>query len=190
VLTARKNWSASEIEYVKQHVGIFKIQTIADKLGRSEQSVLNKMKKLGLSNTKNQTGYLTTNELSDILKVDRTVIRGWMKRHGLTYIKRATRTTKKFYLIHPKDFWEWAEKHQEKIDFSKIEANSIVPEPAWVNKQRKIKKKPSYKVWSTKEEKLLLQMRLEDMSVKRAAQILGRSEVSIQRKYDRLIKEI
>ena len=39
------------------------------------------MKRLGLSNTKLQTGFLTIGELAKVLKVDRNTIRWWIKRH-------------------------------------------------------------------------------------------------------------
>ena len=79
-------------------------------MDRTYTAVIVKMKRLGLSNTKLQTGFLTIGELAKVLKVDRTTIRWWIKRHGLPYKKRITRKSKSFHLIDSSEFWEWAER--------------------------------------------------------------------------------
>ncbi|WP_142383608.1 helix-turn-helix domain-containing protein [Bacillus sp. V5-8f] len=182
----RKNWTEVEIEFLKEQVGIMKLSTIARQLGRTEQALLSKMKRIGISNTKAQTGYLTTYELAKALKVDPATVRGWISRHGLNCTKKITRTTKKFYLIHPEDFWQWAEVNREKLDFSKIEYQSIIPEPCWVAGERKKEKTANYKAWSIKEEEKLLVLFSEGYSAKEVAGRLNRSIVSVQRKYGRL----
>ncbi|RFU66578.1 helix-turn-helix domain-containing protein [Peribacillus glennii] len=182
----RKNWTEAEITFMKENVGIVKLSTIARQLERTEQALLSKMKRIGISNTKAQTGYLTTCELAKVLKVDPATVRGWISRHGLSCTKKATRMTKKFYLIHPEDFWKWAEVNRKKLDFSKIEYQSIIPEPSWVALERKKEKPVNYKAWSVKEEKKLLMMFSEGYSAKEVAGRLNRSIVSVQRKYGRL----
>lgn len=182
----RKNWTQEEIRFLKENVGSMKISTISQKLNRTENSVMCKMKKMGIAYTKNQTGHLSTHQLGKLLSVDRTTIIGWMKRHGLKYSKKVTRSTKCFYFIDPNDFWEWAERNREKIDFSKIECNSIAPEPVWVRNERDKPKEEHYKVWSVKEERALKMMVLSGYSFNEVAQKLSRTKTSVQRKYQRL----
>ncbi|WP_209124905.1 helix-turn-helix domain-containing protein [Alkalihalobacillus sp. BA299] len=182
----RKNWTEEEIYFLLENVGTIKLTTIAQKLNRSEHSILCKMKRLGISNTKEQTGLLTTCELEDLLQVDRSTIRRWITEHGLKSIKKTTRSKKKFHLINTSDFWSWAYQNREKVDFSKIEYQSIVPEPDWVMDERKNVKKINYKQWSTIEEIKLQNLISKGISMHEIAKKLGRSLTSVKRKYDRL----
>ncbi|WP_158553352.1 helix-turn-helix domain-containing protein [Peribacillus saganii] len=182
----KSKWTQQEVNYLQENVGIMKLSSIAKKLERSEQAVLSKMKRLGISNTKAQTGYLTTYELAALLKIDPSTIRGWIANHGLQYKKRATRTKRKCYFISPEDFWKWVELNREKIDFSKIEHQSIVPEPDWVEKERANAKPSVYKVWSVKEERKLMLLFSQGCTIKEVAGQLNRSIVSVQRKFQRL----
>ncbi|MGV3463663.1 MAG: DNA-binding protein [Heyndrickxia sp.] len=184
----RRNWTEEEIRFLKENVGRIKIETIAQKLNRTEGSIINKMKRLGIAYTKNQTGLLSTHQLAALLSIDRNTIIGWMKRHGLKYIKKVTRTTKSFYFIDPKEFWKWAGRNREKIDFSKIECNTIAPEPEWVRHERNDPKEEHYKVWSVKEESVLKMMVLSGYSYTEVARKLSRTKTSVQRKFQRLTR--
>lgn len=183
---ARRNWTEDEIEFLKENVGNMKLETLAKKLDRSELSIQNKLKRLGISNTKAQTGYLTTFELANLVKKDPTTVRGWITRHGLKSTKKVTRSSRQFHFIHPEEFWKWAEENKEKIDFSKIDPQTIIPEPSWVEAERKKENPISYKVWSVKEEMRLQKMLTSGYSLKDAAGALDRSIISVQRKYERL----
>ncbi|PKR86434.1 DNA-binding protein [Heyndrickxia camelliae] len=184
----RKKWTDAEIRFLKENVGRMKIETIAQKLHRSEGSIVSKMKRLGIAYTKNQTGHLSTHQLAELLSVDRNTIIGWMKRHGLKYTKKVTRTTKSFYFIDPMEFWKWADRNREKIDFSKIECNAIAPEPEWVRHERSKQKEEHYKVWSVKEERVLKMMVLSGYSYTEVAQRLSRTKTSVQRKFQRMTR--
>ncbi|MCH1625224.1 helix-turn-helix domain-containing protein [Fredinandcohnia quinoae] len=182
----RRNWTDEEIMFLKETIGYYKIQTIAQKLNRTVQAVLSKMKRLGISNTREQTGFLTTCQLANALQVDPTTVREWIKRHDLKCVKRATRCEQKYYLIQPEDFWSWAEVNRDRIDFSKIDYLSLLPVPEWYKDEKNHKKETSYKVWSKKEEKSLLLMMSSGYTLKEVAAILNRSMISVQRKYNRL----
>ncbi|MGN7299556.1 helix-turn-helix domain-containing protein [Ferdinandcohnia sp. SAFN-114] len=182
----RRKWTKEEIDFLYENVGYMKVPTIAEKLERTEQAVVIKMKRLGIAHTRNQAGYLTTQQLAELLKVDPKTVRQWALNHDLKCVIKATRFSRKFYFIHPEDFWSWAEKNREKVDFSKIEPKTILPEPDWVAAERKIKKDINYKIWTVKEEKDLLMMMSSGYSLRDVASILERSEISIQKKYKRL----
>ena len=186
----RKEWNTEEIEYLQEHIGIHKIPTIAQTIGRSYTSVIVKMKRLGLSNTKLQTGFLTIGELAKVLKVDRNTIRWWIKRHDLPYKKRVTRQSKSFYLIDSSDFWEWAERHKEKVQFSNIDSQVLLPEPEWVDEERRkdkqIVKKKVYKNWTTKEDQRLLELRKKGLTYAEIGLRMNRSSISVERRYKRI----
>lgn len=186
----KREWTIDEIKYLKEHIGVHKICTIAQKLGRSYTSVIVKMKRLGLSNTKLQTGFLTIGELAEVLKVERNTVKWWITKHGLPYKKRVTRKSRSFYFIDTFDFWEWAEKHKEKVQFSKMESLVLLPEPHWVNEERRmekqIKKKKNYKYWTTKEDQRLLELRKKGLKYAEIGQKMNRSSLSVERRFKRL----
>ncbi|WP_017756815.1 helix-turn-helix domain-containing protein [Calidifontibacillus oryziterrae] len=187
----RKEWDVADIDYLKEYIGSQKITMIAESMGRSYESVRVKMNRLGMSNTKAQTGLLTIGELAKLLKVERNTVKGWVERHGLSCVKKITRRSKAFYLINPKDFWKWAEKHKDKVQFSNIEPRVIIPEPAWVEDERQkdqfVCKKRVYKYWTTMEDRLLLELRNnKNLSFAEIGQKMNRSSVSVARRYSRI----
>ncbi|MBO1514004.1 DNA-binding protein [Metabacillus bambusae] len=182
----RRKWTEEEIDFLKDNVGNMKLATLSKKLNRTEGSIQNKLKRLSIFNTKAQTGYLTTYELANLLQKDPKSVRGWITKHGLKSTIKTTHSSRQFSFIHPEDFWKWAESHKEKVDFSKIERQSILPEPAWVEKERKRENPTTYRVWSIKEEKQLKMMLTDGYSIKEVARKLNRSPISVQRKYERI----
>lgn len=182
----RRNWTVEEIEFIKENLGYMKVSTIAKKLERTEASVTVKMKRLGFSNTKSFCGQLTMHELATLLKVDGKSVKLWIENHGLPFTKRATRATKKFYFINPVDFWQWAYDNKDRIDFSKIERQCIIPEPDWVEQERLTQKEIIYKHWTTNEITVMLNLIKGGKTFRDIGENLNRSPISIRRKYQRL----
>ncbi len=184
----RRNWTAEETEYLQDCVGQIKVSTIALNLNRSEQSVLLKMKRLGIGNTKEKTGYLTVGELAKLLRIERNIVCGWIRNHGLECTQKITRNTKKYWFVDPIDFWDWAEDHKEKIDYSKVDFHSIPPEPDWVRVERqKCKEITQYKKWTTQEERQLVNLISQGKTYGDAAKRLERTKISIEKKYKRIV---
>ncbi|MBM7662971.1 IS30 family transposase [Bacillus mesophilus] len=185
----RRNWTLDEINFLEENVGHIKISSIAQKLNRSEQAVILKLNRIGLSNTKEQFGQLTVGELSRLIKVERKTVCGWIKNYGLKSIKKTTRATKKFSFVDPKDFWKWAEENRERLDFSRIDPHTIPPEPDWVKHERvqdsKVEQQ-NYKSWTIKEERELRDLISMGMSFKEVAKSLNRTNSSVERKYHRM----
>lgn len=188
----KKYWTEQEIAYLRDHIGNTKISTIAKNLDRSETAVILKMKRLGIAKTKEHTGLMTSGELARILDVDRTTIRGWIERHGLPIKRKVTRIEKTFSFVDNEEFWMWAKEHKDKVNFSKIERNSIPPEPEWVDSLRfdnKHYQKKSYKQWTTKEDMRLKELQNKGLTKREIAKELGRTVVSVERRTSRLNSE-
>jgi hypothetical protein len=184
--TMRRNWTDQEIEYVKENLGSVKITTIAHNLERTPTSVELKIKRLGLSNTKSSTGQLTVHELAKLLKIEPNSVKLWVTKHGLKCTKKVTRNTKAFHFIKPEDFWNWSYQNKERVDFSKIERHTILPEPEWVEKERRHQREVNYKSWTTKEIRLMNELISLGSSFAEIGKRLDRSSVSIQRKFKRV----
>ncbi|KAA0549964.1 helix-turn-helix domain-containing protein [Bacillus sp. BGMRC 2118] len=184
----KRFWTSHEINILKDNVGTLKISTLARKLNRSEQSVLLKMKRLGIANTKEQNGLLTVGRLASILKVDRNTVCCWIRNHGLKCIKKVSRSKKAFWFIENSDFWNWAEQNKQRINFSKVEIHAIPPEPKWVEVERGISKSVrNYKIWTKREEIVLIELITKGKTYQEVAAELNRTSISIERKYNRLI---
>lgn len=186
-----KIWNQEEINYLYENVGAVNLNTIAKNLNRPIQGVQLKMKRLKIGNTKEQLGLFTMGSLAQVLNVDRTTIKHWVKNYNLPVTKKKTCKTRVFYFIESSHFWDWAFNHQDRIDFSKVEVNAIPPEPDWVDALRDQKRKIKgnhYHSWTTKEEKMVLELRSQGKTYKSISQILNRTPISIERKYKRLLK--
>jgi hypothetical protein len=186
---AKKSWSEIEIDYLKDNIGMMKITTIADKLDRSENAIVLKAKRLGIANTKNHQGYLNVSELAKLIGKDRKVVSYWTKNCGLHTYRRITHSKRSFCFIKPEEFWEWAFDNQEKLNFQKIEPNSIPPEPDWVREVRMTQevKGKIYKNWTIKEMQKLIELKLLGLDEEKIAKKLNRSSTSIKRKLDRMV---
>lgn len=185
-------WNAEEIEYLKDSVGHTKVSTIAKNLGRSNEGVSLKMKRLNINHSKGQTGLLTIHELATILGVDRKTVEGWVFRHRLPCKMRVTKEKRTFYLICSEKFWKWAENHKDKVQFSDIEPYVLNPEPSWVNRERRMErdqslsKKRKYQTWTTKEDEQLICLRETGMTYPKIGEYMNRSAISVERRYKRV----
>lgn len=132
-----KRWTAEEIEYLKESWGNKSIATIAKNLNKSENAIITKKTKLGLGPFIDRQGYYTMKKLTDALGVDcdgyKTI--SWIEKRGLkTHKLKCNKQTYRVIDIH--EFWEWAEKNQDFLDFSKFEKHALGAEPEWVDKKR------------------------------------------------------
>jgi len=185
-----RKWTDEEIAYLKESVGDLQVKSMALKLGRTQNSVINKLKRLGLANTREHNDGIPIGQLSRMINVDRTIIQNWVERHGLKASRKITRSKKRFWFVTPQDFWVWAEQNKDKVKFSDIPYRTLVPEPDWVNDERKkdwnADKRQPYKQWTLNEVEHMIHLRdHEGLTFKQIAHKLGRTEHSIARKYHR-----
>ena len=156
-----KKWTAEEIEYLEDSWGKKSIATIAKNLNKSKNAVINKKNRLGLGPFIDRQGYYTMKRLTDALGVDcngyKTI--SWVEKRGLkTHRLKCNKQTHRVIDIY--EFWEWAEKNQDFLDFSRFEKRALGAEPEWVDKKRvrdRIKAK-NFKVtpWTKDEDERLL----------------------------------
>ena len=187
-----KRWTVSDVDYLKENVGYRRIQDIAETLGRSENAVLLKIKRLKIGMTRSVSGKVTSGELARLLDVDRNTVRCWIQYHGLPCSKKVTSNTRKYTLILPEHFWEWAYLHKEKIDFRKLERNALPPEPEWVEQERKHPsyQRRSYQEWTTKEDLELASLIDEGLSYREIGERLNRSSYSVEKRYHRIKNDV
>ena len=185
----RKEWTDEEVDYLLAKLGNARIPVIAENLDRTVASVELKLKRMGLYNIREQTGKIPMGTLARQLGVDRSTVRNWVVNHDLPCTMQRIKDKKMFSLIEAEDFWEWAEDNKEKINFSAIEKHSIPPEPHWVDSMRNIERKPNYRPWTTKEERIVQEELSKGSSYAEIGKKLNRSSTSVGTKYSRMKRQ-
>lgn len=125
----RKEWSESEEALLRRKYQYQTVQKTAQMLNRSVCSVKRKAAKMGLSHYNDK---LSAKTVAQAFDTEISVVKRWMDKFGLPS-KKVNRGTHYTYYIDVKDFWKWAEKHKDTINWSKYELKSLVPEPEWVS---------------------------------------------------------
>ncbi len=181
-------YAPEDLQMIKEQLGSQSLSAIARRLNRTITALEVKITRMGLSHTKSHTGMITAGELARILKIDRNTVMQWILNHELDSYQRITRNKKRFTFINIDDFWAWADKNRHKIDFSRLELDSLPPEPHWVAIERTLKKQTTnYKAWTKQEERQLLECYCCGKSLTEISKILGRTQESIRKKLKRLI---
>jgi hypothetical protein len=134
-----KRWSNEEILFLEEKWGVISVQAIAKRLNRTENAILGKKQKLKLGRFLECGEYVTLNQLlhtlgytggQDYKKIS------WVKNRGLPVKKRKVINCS-FQVIEIKDFWKWAERNKDILNFTNFEENALGIEPEWVKKHRK-----------------------------------------------------
>lgn len=176
-----KRWTKEEEDYLLDKGCMLTIKTMAKKLGRTEKAIEVKMYKIGISIIKCNFYGMTVSELSRCCGHDRTTINKWFSK-GLKYTSKQVRFTSKTKFVDGKDFWKFAEKNKELINFNKIKPGTILPEPKWFLEEKKKCSKviKDSKEWTNDEDKMLISMVNNKVDYSEIAKRLNRSFNSIQ----------
>lgn len=134
-----KHWNEEEIQYLSDNWGVKSLDTICRKLNRSKNAVRVKVQRLGLGAFLEASEYVTWNQLLITLGIGSGGYKliSWVQNRDFPVrIKRVDKNT--YRVVHIEDFWKWAEKNKDLLDFSKFEEYSLGKEPAWVKDKRKL----------------------------------------------------
>lgn len=189
----RRRWTKEEIEYLSERWGDVSIKGLAKKFNRSINSVSLKANRIGLGNFNLSGDYLTLFQLGQALNMHNNLYMVYTKWVGAGLpIKHKTVVSRKIKVIYIEDFWEWAEQHQEMVNFSRMEKNILGIEPEWVDVKRKTDglTKNLKRIWTTTEIHVLEQMLLGKYTYAEIAKSLKRTECSITSKVHDLKKNI
>lgn len=135
-----RTWTPDEVDFLQDRWGISPINEIAKKLDRTINSIMIKKNRLGLGKFLESSDYITFNQLLIALGVKNSwdyKMLSWIKNRNFP-LKYKKVNKCRFKIIYLADFWKWAEKNRNFLDFSKFEENMLGKEPSWVKDQRKI----------------------------------------------------
>lgn len=125
----KREWTESEERALRNRYQYQTVQKTAQMLNRSVYSVKRKAAKMGLSHYNDK---LSAKTVAQSFNTEIRSVKRWIEKFGLPS-KKVNHGTHYTYYIDVEDFWEWAEKHKDTINWSKYELKSLVPEPEWVN---------------------------------------------------------
>lgn len=147
-------WTEYETNYLIDNWGRKTLYVISKRLKRSESSVKQKAKLLGLGSWKLSSEYITINELASHFNTNTNSIAiTWIQNNKLPCIKSKLSDKRYLTMIDIDKFWKWAEKHQELIKADCLEENSLGAEPKWFIEKRKADMKNPYKhFWGREKE--------------------------------------
>ena len=158
----RKKWTQEELDFLEEKWGVLSKKLIAKKLNRSLNSVIVKAVRLGLGGYINARDEITLNLLINTLGYKNSY--SWVSKkfenHNIP-IKKMKIIDKSVKMVNINEFWEWAEKNKEILNFADFEEGALGKEPLWVKEKRNIDKNSLNKInrnrlWTKYEEQLLI----------------------------------
>lgn len=185
----RRNWTKQEEEYLIENWGTLSVGTIAKNLNRSENAVVVRKCRLGLGSFLESGEYITWNQLHIALGIgtaDVYKMISWVRNRGFPiHTKRVNNNS--FKVVYLDEWWVWAEKNRDFLDFSKFEENLLGKEPQWVKEKRRhdVEKKHKYITtpWTkTEDEKLLFLVAKQNYTYDDLSKILRRTNGAIQKR--------
>lgn len=179
-----KKWSEDEKELLSELWGKYSVPTIARKMNRSKNAIYVMKERLGLGSFLMSGGYVSVLDIAKAMGVEYSIVSdNWIGTKGLP-CHTVLRDKSRIKHVYIDEFWEWAEKHREIIDFSRLQKNTLPPEPEWVDAQRKNdyigKRKKT--AWTHQELETLNAMIKQGKNTYEVAQRLSRTEQAVRRK--------
>lgn len=154
-----KNWTQEEKDYLSDHYGQLSYGTLAKNLNRSINSINVMARRMELGAFLESGEYITFHQLLFALGYDNSgqnyFMTSWVKNRDFPlHTKRVNQNS--FKVVYLEEFWGWAEKNRDLLDFSNFEENVLGAEPEWVKVKRRHdkEKKRKYKTtpWTRNED--------------------------------------
>lgn len=182
VKSMRKQWTADEVDYLKNELGNISIAKISANLSRSVDSVSSKASKLGVDSKSNQE-WLTVTDFCEASGIHRSTVDYW-----IADCKFPAQRKMKYRRVYPKSFWKWAESNKHRIQWNDFPTYALGPEPDWVAEVRKVAVKRTNKrrAWTKAEiNELEYLLNKNKYTYPELTEMLNRSHGAIKRKiYD------
>ena len=196
---AGTNWTKNEEIYLEDYWGTKSIKSLAKKLGRTEEAIIQKARKLGCGAFQEAGDYITSNQ---IFLAIYGYSDGHLRQKLVHKYKMPVRTkiinTRRVKVINIDDFWEWAEENKSVLDFSNMEPLCLGKEPEWVAAKRRSDKERKWKLqknwnepWSAyNDNRLRMMLKEQKYTYTQISEKLKRSEGAVKRRIMELgIKE-
>lgn len=184
-----RNWTREEDAYLKDNWGSLSVKSIAKKLRRTENAIMVRKHRLGLGAFLESGDYITWNQLNIALgigTISSYQMISWVENRGFPlHRKRVNNNT--YRIVYLDEWWKWAEKNKDLLDFSRFEENMLGEEPQWVKLKRKhdveMKQKYISTPWTKAEDsKLIRLVKKQQYTYAELSGMLRRTNGAIQRR--------
>lgn len=184
-----KKWTKEQEAYLEDRWGMTSIATIAKNLGRSENAVIVRARRMGLGGFLDAGDYVTWNQLSIALGYGAAYtykLKSWVKNRNFPMRTKQVKNNK-FRVVYLDEFWKWADKNRNFLNFSKFEQYALGAEPGWVAEKRKrdvlAEKQYRKTPWTNSEDQRLeILVQKQQYTYKELASMLNRTEGAILRR--------
>ena len=132
-----KKWTEKDVAYLENKWGCVSIPAIADKLGRTVISVKNKAAKLGLGRHIHNSTSITFFQFCEAIGKRNSyssLKQRWVRLGFPIHYQKSI--SRRYAMVDIDEFWEWAEKHKDIVDFHLIPEGIFGIEPDWVKEAR------------------------------------------------------
>ncbi len=189
-MSGGKKWTKEEEEQLQEEWGLYSVDTIAKRLGRTRNAILVRVARLGLGSHLENSTLISFNVLLKELGYTGGYEEQLRKftAAGLKIHKQRVKDCS-FRMVDIDEFWEFAEKNRHLLDFARLEENALGAEPAWVkvkrteDYKRKCAVKPHNTKWTDAEDRELIRLlRTYRYTYPEISQRLRRTEGAIQRR--------
>lgn len=180
-------WTQEEIAYLKDNYGALSLSTLCANLGRSEASIQNKVARLKIGRWYHNLEAITLNELAKAISIDFATAKNWYENYGMpAKLKRFNKSH--FHVVKIEDFWCWAEKNKNMIEWDRFEKYILGAEPDWVDEARRAKvlerdRSKKKLAWSKDEDtKLVWLLMQHKFTYSEICEELGRTHGAVKRR--------
>lgn len=185
-----RRWTQEDIEFLEDKWGVMSIEGIAKKLDRTYDSIKNKSQRLGLGDPLTHLDGITISQLSLMLNVHYGILRNWIDKYDMPVRRKRFAKKNQVMYVNYYDFWKWAEKNKQMLDFARLDRFSLGPEPNWVDEKRRAdeirllhRPKPHNTPWSNEDDgKLKWLLERNRYTYPEISDELKRSEGAIKRR--------
>ncbi len=187
-----KKWTQQKKDYIMDAWGQTSITTMSKKLGRSVNAVKLQARRQGLGR------HLDACSMVTFFQVIQAVTGGtgsysWLRekweRHGFPFHRKKV-INNSFLMVDLDEFWEWAEAHQDILDFANFEEYAIGIEPAWAKAKRRRDSRQKHRdarPWTPQDDQKLRHMlEAQRYGLDEIAAELSRREGAIRRRIETL----
>lgn len=191
---AQKRWTREEEQYLGEAWGRTSLKGIAKNLGRTETAVAVKVQRMGLGPALQAGERISWNEFVKGLYggnyggdyVKKRLIKAGFPVHIQTV---RGKNGARFTTVDIDEFWEFAERHKDLFDFSRMEPHIFGMEPEWAALKRQLDAERRRNVhayndaWTKSEDNMLIHLLQEyKYTYTDIAKKLRRSEGAVKRR--------
>ena len=173
-----RKWTDEEIAKLEEWAGMFTVEQMAKKLGRSWNAVNLQIGRLGIPGIRRGTEHLSMRQLSIVVGIDsRTIYKKWVAKGGLKPMRKGSMVmfsqdrVIRFMRDHP-DYW----------NARLITDDSLFLRYPWYQEKKRTDVLKSRRYWTPQEVSRLHTYEMRGMKMREIAERMGRTESSIKQK--------